>query len=185
MTTVTQKANPVLSPDLQNYIEFVKLLKPHKPIEKKIIKYFEGHSFDIRKASEFSPLRAPSYEVPKSWFGTEILSFLEESMEQVMENAGGVGLAAIQIGIPLNMFIAKIDGKTQAFYNPIVHNMTDPYDAVEGCLSLDNQYPVIRYKQVFMSYSDKMGESEASVFTNLVAEIIQHEIDHLTGILID
>lgn len=173
-----------MSPDIQSYIEFIKLLKAHKPVKKKVDEYLTNHSFHIRKMPEFYPLRVPSLQVPESWFKTTHLEYLETKMIEAMQQANGIGLAAIQIGIPLDIFCIQSDEGPVFFYNPIIHSESDAYNASEGCLSLEGQHGVIRYKQIFMSHTNHDGISEASVFTGLVAEIIQHEMDHLKGVML-
>lgn len=96
-----------------------------------------------------------------------------------------VGLAAVQIGYHKRVFVALINGKFVPFINPrIISKFGKPYIAEEGCLSVDGVRSVKRYKQIYIKYLTKTGNTMVGKETNYTAEIIQHEYDHLEGILI-
>lgn len=97
-----------------------------------------------------------------------------------------VGLAAIQIGIPKRVIVVKMgDGKFKPFINPvIIWKGTQTYTATEGCLSLDGERQVKRYKQIRVAYENVQGKTKVENFSGFLAEVIQHEVDHLNGILI-
>lgn len=103
----------------------------------------------------------------------------------------GVGLAATQIGIGISLFIMKPDNKSpiMAFINPEIIEVIDTQekgkkDSLEGCLSIPRIWsPVKRPKQVFLKYQDADGNTSEEWFKGFDAVIIQHEIDHLNGIL--
>lgn len=104
-----------------------------------------------------------------------------------MKEAGGIGLAANQIGLPHNMFVMMLEkGDTLVVINPIVLLLDQnthlfPYD---GCLSLPGvSSPTIRHNSVTLAYQDVHGESHKAVFEGLEAVIVQHEMDHLNGLL--
>lgn len=111
----------------------------------------------------------------------------------------GVGLAAPQIGKSLQIFIVK-DSPTSplmTFINPEVIAFKDPEIELtendeekksgvqlEGCLSLYNIWGVVkRHAEVELSYLDENGERHQKTFNGFMATIIQHEFDHLNGIL--
>ena len=96
-----------------------------------------------------------------------------------------VGLACVQIGIPKNIILVKQGGKYIPFINPvIVKKSPNTYIATEGCLSIEGFRTVKRHKTVKVIYTTIQGKRKMQEFSGYVAQIIQHEIDHLNGILI-
>jgi peptide deformylase len=125
-----------------------------------------------------------------------ILNLIRE-MEQTLNEASdpiGVGLAAPQIGRSLSIFIAKptVKSPISVFINPKITDQT-PIQAekdgkkshkLEGCLSLVNIWgEVERSPEITLEYLDESGKFHKRKFTGFMATVIQHEIDHLNGIL--
>jgi peptide deformylase len=115
---------------------------------------------------------------------------LMDDMLETMYSANGIGLAAIQIGIPkriIVMDITKNDNKKEPkfFVNPVIKNkdiLKATYE--EGCLSVPNQFAEIdRPKKCEVEYLDYNGEKKILKAEGLLAICIQHEMDHLEGIL--
>ena len=115
---------------------------------------------------------------------------LMDDMLETMYSANGIGLAAIQIGIPkriIVMDLSKEDEKKEPryFVNPIISNrdtLKSTYE--EGCLSVPNQFAEIdRPKMCNVEYLDYNGEKKLLKAEGLLATCIQHEMDHLEGIL--
>ena len=115
---------------------------------------------------------------------------LMDDMLETMHSANGIGLAAIQIGIPkriIVMDISKNDNKKEPkfFVNPVIKNkdiLKATYE--EGCLSVPNQFAEIdRPKKCEVEYLDYNGEKKILKAEGLLAICIQHEMDHLEGIL--
>ena len=115
---------------------------------------------------------------------------LMDDMLETMYAANGIGLAAIQIGIPkriIVMDISKEENKREPryFVNPIIINkdkLKSTYE--EGCLSVPNQFAEIdRPKNCDVEYLDYNGEKKLLKAEGLLATCIQHEMDHLEGIL--
>mgnify|MGYP005992075257 CR=1 FL=1 len=110
-------------------------------------------------------------------------------MLETMYAANGIGLAAIQIGIPKRIIVMDIskDEKKEPryFVNPVIKNKDDlkaTYE--EGCLSVPNQFAEIdRPKNCDVEYLDYNGEKKLLKAEGLLATCIQHEMDHLEGIL--
>ncbi len=95
-----------------------------------------------------------------------------------------VGLAAPQVGRSLRIFIAQ----GNLYINPVMGAMSkETYTATEGCLSLEDgkTYEVVRHERITLSWIDINGEEHDGVFSGFEAEVIQHEYDHLEGILIN
>ncbi len=111
---------------------------------------------------------------------------LLRDMKEAMDAAEGVGLAAPQIGQSLRVCLAVLHGKTTAFINPyIIWRSTEEEIAEEGCLSLPTLWvPVPRAHAITVRFQNKKGKEEERKLDNLPARILQHEIDHLDGILI-
>lgn len=128
-------------------------------------------------------LRKKTREVPR--VTKDILTLLHD-MEGAMEKAEGVGLAAPQVGLALRVCIAVLHGKVIAFINPnIIWRSREEETAEEGCLSLpDTWVPVPRACAITVRFQNRKGKEEERKLENLPARILQHEIDHLEGILI-
>ena len=115
---------------------------------------------------------------------------LMDDMLDTMYEAKGIGLAAIQIGIPkriIVMDINKEEGKKEPMYfvNPVIKNK-DPLKATyeEGCLSVPDQFAEIdRPSKCEIEYLDYNGKKRLIKVDGLFATCIQHEIDHLEGVL--
>lgn len=96
-----------------------------------------------------------------------------------------VGLACIQIGVPKRVILVRNGDKFVAYRNPsIIQKSTKTYMTEESCLSLKGKRTVRRHNQIKLLYVDKNGKSKIETFGGFVAQIIQHECDHLNGILI-
>lgn len=107
----------------------------------------------------------------------------------------GVGIAAPQISQPYRLFIMASHPSDRyphaptmtptAMINPrILHHETEIVKDWEGCLSVPNVRGLVpRYRQIKVEYTTKLGEIKQEVFTDFLARIFQHELDHLDGIL--
>ena len=115
---------------------------------------------------------------------------LWDDMLETMYRAPGIGLAAIQIGVPQRLLVIDLskDGeeKTPLFVaNPeIVWSSAAQSDYEEGCLSIPEYYEMVtRPAEIKMRYLDRQGELMELHATGLMATCLQHEIDHLNGVL--
>ena len=115
---------------------------------------------------------------------------LMDDMLETMYSANGIGLAAIQIGVPkriIVMDISKDEKKKDPryFVNPLIKNkdtLKSTYE--EGCLSVPNQFAEIdRPSKCEVEYLDYYGNEKILKAEGLLATCIQHEMDHLEGIL--
>lgn len=97
-----------------------------------------------------------------------------------------VGLAAPQIGVLKRaVLIAPPNMTPFVMFNPaIIGRSPKTYIATEGCMSLDGKRDVKRHEWVKVAYTDSKNKSVMKTYSGLVAEIIQHEVDHLNGVLI-
>jgi peptide deformylase len=115
---------------------------------------------------------------------------LVEDMFETMYDAPGIGLAAIQIGVPeriVTMDLAKKDEppEQRVFINPeLVWSSGDKAVREEGCLSIPEYYEEVeRPEQVKVRYLDLDGKPQEIDADGLLATCLQHEIDHLNGVL--
>ena len=115
---------------------------------------------------------------------------LMNDMLETMYDANGIGLAAIQIGVPkriIVMDISKEENKKNPLYfvNPVIKNKNTLFSTYEeGCLSVPNQFAEIdRPSTCIIEYLDFYGKKKILNVEGLLATCIQHEMDHLEGIL--
>lgn len=127
------------------------------------------------------------------------LAALIENMFETMYNAHGVGLAAPQINLPIRLFVidcAPMDGTLpgdnsakeepkMVFINPkMVEQTGEPWVFEEGCLSIpDLRENVSRPSTITLQYLDASFQEKTQVFTGIKARVIQHEYDHIEGVL--
>ncbi len=96
-----------------------------------------------------------------------------------------VGMAANMIGVLKNIIAVQTDNGIVVMLNPvIVGHSKESYEASEGCLSLSGERQTLRYKTVTVEYRDLNMKKQRGMYKDFTAQIIQHEIDHLSGILI-
>lgn len=112
-----------------------------------------------------------------------------KNMIVTMYEKNGIGLAAPQVGIPIQLFVAKSasePNKKWIFFNPeITHYGRQTSTEIEGCLSLPNVFvPVERPKKIVVKYHDDSGKIKKATFEGTMARVYQHEFDHLEGIMI-
>ena len=131
-------------------------------------------------------LRQVSKQVPA--VGNEERKLMDDMLE-TMYAANGIGLAAIQIGIPKRIIVMDIskDGKKNPMYfvNPTIKNKDKEKTTYEeGCLSVPDYFSEVdRHKYCEVEYLDYNGVSKVLEADGLLATCIQHEMDHLEGIL--
>ena len=121
---------------------------------------------------------------------TDDVRALITDMIDTMYEADGIGLAAIQIGVPLRILITDVGGKDaprapRVFINPELTPLTDEQDAYrEGCLSVPKAWAEVRRPQhIRARYLNAEGTECEEELHGLQAVCLQHELDHLNGIL--
>lgn len=130
-------------------------------------------------------LRQKSVPIKDEEINDELRALAEEMFE-TMENANGVGLACPQIGKNIRMFVAEADDDVKrVFINPQIIATSDdsvPYE--EGCLSVPQVYEnIMRPSKVTVQAQDQNGKKFTLEAEGLLARIIQHENDHLEGVI--
>jgi len=115
-------------------------------------------------------------------------SIVREMFEQMYESKG-IGLAANQVDIPLRLFVMNLEaqpgaGEEMVFINPVISKPKGTAEAEEGCLSLPGVYAnIVRPKQVTINAYTIDGREITAEVSGLMARCVQHELDHLDGVL--
>ena len=137
-------------------------------------------------------LRKKASVIDKSFNG---LSNLINDMFDTMDRSNGVGLAAPQVGKSIRLFVIDSTsmydegeaegGIRKVFVNPqILEEKDKPWTFEEGCLSIPHiREDVMRNATVRISYQDEEFNSFTETFTGMTARVIQHEYDHIEGVL--
>ena len=112
-----------------------------------------------------------------------------KSMFALMYEAKGIGLAANQVDLPLQLFIVNtksdpVEGEELVFINPVITSPKGSHEAEEGCLSIVGVNAMVaRPEQIHISAYDLEGNEISKTVDGLLAKAIQHETDHLEGVL--
>ncbi len=107
---------------------------------------------------------------------------LLETLEAHKE--GCVGMAANMIGVSKRIIAFDNEGSYMVMFNPEIVKCSDRYEAEEGCLSLIGVRKTTRYENIEVEYCDSSWKKHRQAYTGWTAQIIQHECDHLEGIII-
>ena len=110
--------------------------------------------------------------------GLDLLDTLEAHRD------GCVGMAANMIGVSKRVIVFYDEGKAQLMFNPEIVKKSGPYEAEEGCLSLPGTRKAKRWQTIKVQYQNERFQTRLKTYSGWTAQIIQHEIDHLNGILI-
>ncbi|MCR5675222.1 MAG: peptide deformylase [Lachnospiraceae bacterium] len=95
-----------------------------------------------------------------------------------------VGMAANMIGVKKRIIIVSMGFFNLVMYNPVILKKDTPYETEEGCLSLEGVRKTTRYQNIEVEYLDSSWEKHRQKYSGQIAQIIQHEMDHLEGIII-
>lgn len=124
-------------------------------------------------------------------FDAELHTFLDD-MYETMIASNGIGLAAIQVAVPKDILILNIPDEEDAqtketlieMINPVIHTKKGTTSYQEGCLSVPGFYEEVeRFESIKVSYNDRHGNEHEIAAEGLLSIAIQHEMDHLLGIL--
>jgi peptide deformylase len=126
-------------------------------------------------------LRQRSAEVPA--VDADIRSFIDDLFE-TMDAAKGIGLAANQVGVAKRVAVVGVESERLALVNPVIVEAEGRSRAEEGCLSIPDLYgDVERAERIVLEATGQDGKPYRREASGLLARAIQHEIDHLDGIL--
>jgi peptide deformylase len=118
-----------------------------------------------------------------STFDASLHRLLDDMLE-TMRDAPGVGLAANQIGVPLQVAIIEVDDRITELVNPQIVKSSGEQVDWEGCLSIPGYVAeVVRHEKVTVKARNRHGKEIRTKGTELLARALQHEIDHLNGTL--
>jgi peptide deformylase len=127
-------------------------------------------------------LRTPAVEV--TTFDKELRTLVKDLADTMLE-APGVGLAAPQIGVGLRVFVYDVDDSLGHLINPVLHFPHDEeQDGEEGCLSIpDLTFDCVRMQHVIAHGQNVYGDPVTVTGQGLLSRCVQHETDHLDGVL--
>jgi len=129
-------------------------------------------------------LQTPAQTIAKEEFSN--IPKLAQDMKETMYHERGVGLAAQQIGKTMRICVIDTDGTFRVLINPeIVARSKNTYVDDEGCLSVPKKFfPLERHWQVTVKYLDEYAQERKLKASGLLARAVQHELDHLNGIIV-
>lgn len=107
---------------------------------------------------------------------------LQDTLQANREHC--VGMAANMIGVRKNIIIVNMGIMDVVMFNPVITKRDTSYEAEEGCLSLEGVRKTIRYQNIEVEYYDFSWQKRKQKLTGWIAQICQHEIDHLEGKII-
>lgn len=113
------------------------------------------------------------------------MQVVQELLDTLKANeVGCVGMAANMIGVKKRIIAVNIGFLNVAMLNPVIVKKSGAYETEEGCLSLTGVRKTTRYQEIEVEYYDVNWKKQRGKFTGWTAQIIQHECDHLEGIII-
>lgn len=135
---------------------------------------------DVRRAGDkvLKEIAEPVVKVDKK------IRKIIDDMAETMYNADGVGLAAPQVGISLRVIVIDVDEELIELVNPVITKSEGCELGNEGCLSIPGVFgEVERFSKVTVTGLNRYGKTVTITGTGLLSRALQHEIDHLNGIL--
>ena len=112
----------------------------------------------------------------------QVIQDLQDTLAAHRE--GCVGMAANMIGYRKRSIIVSTGFYDLVMNNPIILSKAEPYETEEGCLSLDGVRRTTRYRKIEVRYQDVYFKDQRQSFNGFIDQIVQHEMDHLDGIII-
>lgn len=126
-------------------------------------------------------------EIEKKDINSSTFTQIGSSMLEILRKKGGIGLSANQVGLPFKMCVIELTiNDAMIMLNPRIIKMSDKMiKSPEGCLSMPGGTTVInRHKNITVEYEDVNGDTHKKEASGVLSCCLQHEIDHLNGILI-
>lgn len=112
----------------------------------------------------------------------QVITDLQDTLKAHRD--GCVGMAANMIGYKKRIIIVSLGFADLIMQNPVIKAKSGEYETEEGCLSLTGKRNTVRYRDIEVEYMDVSFKKQRQKFSGYVAQIIQHEMDHMEGILI-
>ena len=110
--------------------------------------------------------------------GTDLMDTLEANKSRC------VGMAANMIGVNKNVIIVDMGFMNVVMFNPVIISKSGEYETEEGCLSLEGVRKTTRYQEIEVEFMNMSWQKQRMKLQGWTAQICQHEIDHLQGIII-
>ena len=129
-----------------------------------------------------APIFLQQKSEPASEADKQVIVDLLDTLKANREHC--VGMAANMIGVKKRIIVVAAGPFAFPMINPVITKKSGKYQTEESCLSLQGVRPCIRYKEIEVDYLDQNFKPQHAKYTDFVAQIIQHEIDHFEGILI-
>ncbi len=142
---------------------------------------------NIQNKPEEKILRKKTEKFDFGKFSKAEVDKLVQDMRETMREANGIGLAANQIGLPYQVFVAEVEGnngkKFYSVFNPKIEKKSEEEVYFEeGCLSVPGSYGnVERAEEIMLIGQDKRGKPVKIKAWGMLARVFQHEVDHLNG----
>lgn len=133
----------------------------------------EEHCFSALLAQKSEPATEADKQVV-----TDLLDTLRANLDRC------VGMAANMIGVKKAIIVVAAGPFQFAMINPKITKKTGAFETEESCLSLDGVRPCTRYKEIEVDYLDQNFKPQHGKYSGWTAQIIQHEVDHIAGIVI-
>ncbi|MCR5089987.1 MAG: peptide deformylase [Oscillospiraceae bacterium] len=131
-------------------------------------------------------VKDPIFLAQKSAAATAEDAAVAQDLRDTLEahRDGCVGMAANMIGVCRRIIIFDDNGSAAVMFNPEIVKCSGAYEAEEGCLSLSGTRKTRRWRSIKVRYQNERMETRLKTYTGFTAQIIQHEIDHCSGVLI-
>ena len=124
-------------------------------------------------------------KIPSEAASAADVSVADDLLDTLKANAGKcVGMAANMIGVSKRIIVFEDEKGYAEMFNPVILKKSEPFEAEEGCLSLTGTRKTKRYKEIKVQWQTRDMKTRVKNFSGFTAQIIQHEIDHLFGIII-
>lgn len=128
------------------------------------------------------PLFLAQRSEPATEADKQVITDLLDTLRANLDHC--VGMAANMIGVKKNIIVVAAGPFQFAMVNAVITKKTGAFMTQEGCLSLEGVRPCTRYKDIEVDYLDQDFKKQHGKYSGWVAQIIQHELDHVNGIVI-
>ena len=124
-------------------------------------------------------------KIPSEAAAAADASVADDLLDTLRANAGKcVGMAANMIGVSKRIIVFEDEKGLSEMFNPVILKKSDPFEAEECCLSLAGTRKTKRYREIKVQWQTRDMKTRVKNFSGFTAQIIQHEIDHLSGVII-
>lgn len=131
----------------------------------------------------YDPMFLAQKSEPATEADTQVITDLLDTLRAHLDSC--VGMAANMIGVKKNVIVVSMGFMQVAMVNAKIVSRKKPFKTEEGCLSLlGGPRPCTRYGEIEVEYLDANFKPKKDKFTGFTAQIIQHELDHVNGVLI-